>query len=68
MKKLYRSETDIKIAGVCAGLAEVYGLDPTMVRLIVVIVGLVTAAVPVIVGYLVAWWIVPTKSELAAKT
>lgn len=68
MKRLYRSETDVKIAGVCAGIAEVYGLDPTLVRLIVVIVGIVTAAAPVIVAYLVAWWIVPTKSELGSRT
>jgi len=68
MKRLYRSESDIKVAGVCAGIAEVYGLDPTLVRLIAVIVGLLTAAAPVIVAYCVAWWIVPTKSELAAKS
>lgn len=68
MKKLYRSETDVKIAGVCGGIAEVFGIDPTMVRLAVVIVGLVTAVAPVMIAYLVAWWIVPTKSELAART
>lgn len=68
MKRLYRSETDVKIGGVCGGIAEVFGVDPTMVRLVVVIVAVVTAVAPVIVGYLVAWWIVPTKSELAART
>jgi len=62
MKKLYRSNADVKVAGVCGGIAEVYGVDPTLVRLVVVSVGLVTAVVPVIVAYLVAWWIVPVKS------
>jgi phage shock protein C len=34
MKKLYRSEKDIKIAGVCGGIAEYFSLDPTLVRLL----------------------------------
>lgn len=68
MKRLYRSETDVKIAGVCGGIAEVFSIDPTLVRLVVVVAALVTVVVPFVVGYLVAWWIVPTKSELAART
>lgn len=32
-KKLYRSTTDKKIAGVCAGIAEYFGWDSTMIRL-----------------------------------
>lgn len=68
MKRLYRSETDVKIAGVCGGIAEVFGVDPTIVRLVVVIGALLTAVVPFVVGYVVAWWIVPTKSELASRT
>lgn len=32
-KKLYRSTTDKKLAGVCAGIAEYFGWDPTMIRL-----------------------------------
>jgi len=68
MKRLYRSETDVKIAGVCGGIAEVFWIDPTVVRLVVVIAALATVVVPFVVGYLVAWWIVPTKSELAART
>lgn len=32
-KKLYRSEKDKKIAGVCGGLAEYFDIDPTLVRL-----------------------------------
>ncbi len=33
MKKLYKSRTDRKIAGVCAGIAEYFGIDPTLVRI-----------------------------------
>lgn len=32
-KKLYRSNKDKKMAGVCAGLAEYFNIDPTLVRL-----------------------------------
>jgi phage shock protein C len=32
-KRLYKSSTDRKISGVCAGVAEYFGLDPTMVRI-----------------------------------
>ena len=32
-KKLYKSNTDKKIAGVCGGIAEYFNLDPTVVRL-----------------------------------
>ena len=32
--RLYRSENDKKIAGVCGGIAEYFGIDPTIVRLL----------------------------------
>jgi phage shock protein C len=36
-KKLYRSRDDRMIAGVCAGLAEYIGMDPTIIRLLFVL-------------------------------
>ncbi len=33
MKKLIRSTTDRKIAGVCGGLGEYFGVDPTLIRI-----------------------------------
>lgn len=36
-KKLYRSRTDRKIAGICGGLGEYFGIDPTLVRLLFVL-------------------------------
>jgi phage shock protein PspC (stress-responsive transcriptional regulator) len=33
-KKLYRSSTDKMLAGVCGGLGQYFGIDPTVVRLI----------------------------------
>ena len=36
-KRLYRSRTDRKIAGVCGGLGEYFSFDPTLVRLLFVL-------------------------------
>ncbi len=40
MKKLYRSNTNRKLCGVCGGFAEYFDLDPTIIRLLVVILTL----------------------------
>ncbi len=40
MKKLYRSNINRKLCGVCGGLAEYFDLDPTIIRLLVVILTL----------------------------
>jgi phage shock protein C len=59
MKRLYRSYTDKKIAGVCGGIGEYLNVDPTVVRLVAVIGGLATGIIPFFVGYVIAWIIVP---------
>ncbi|GJQ20454.1 MAG: hypothetical protein HBSIN02_08090 [Bacteroidia bacterium] len=64
MKRLFRSETDRKIAGVCGGIGEYLGVDSTIVRLIAVVATFATGIIPFIIGYLVAWWIVPTAGEV----
>ncbi len=62
-KRLVRSETDRRIAGVCGGLAEYLNLDPTLVRLGVVIVSIYPGAVVCgIIAYAVAWLVIPTAS------
>jgi phage shock protein PspC (stress-responsive transcriptional regulator) len=61
MKKLTLSETDKKIGGVCGGIAEYFEVDPTIVRLAAVITCLVTGFLPLVIGYLVAWAIIPRK-------
>ena len=43
-KRLYRSTTDRMIGGVCGGLAEFFNIDPTIVRLIFVILLLTGSA------------------------
>jgi phage shock protein C len=61
MKRLYRSSTDKKIAGVCGGIAEHMDIDPTIVRLLIVVLGLITGVIPFCIGYIVAWVMVPPK-------
>jgi phage shock protein C len=61
MKRLTLSQSDKKIAGVCGGLGEYFDLDPTIVRLTVVVLGLVTAVIPMVIGYLIAWMVIPHK-------
>jgi phage shock protein C len=59
-RRLMRSPTDVKIAGVCGGLAEYLGVDPTIVRLFWAILAVVPGGiVGGIVAYVVAWVIVP---------
>ena len=57
-KKLYRNTNNKMIAGVCSGLAEYIGIDPTVVRLIWALIGLTGAG---ILAYLVAALIIPEK-------
>jgi phage shock protein C len=59
MKRLYRSSTDKKIAGVCGGLGEYLAVDPTVLRLIVAIVCIATGIFPGVIGYIIAWVVIP---------
>lgn len=59
MQKLFRSRQNKKIAGVCGGIGEMTDTDPTIIRLIVLVLALMTGIFPFFIGYLVAWWIVP---------
>lgn len=59
VRRLYRSRTNRVLAGVCGGIAEHYGSDPTAVRLAAVVLGLFTGIVPMVVAYIVAAIVVP---------
>jgi phage shock protein C len=58
-KRLYRIPGEGKIGGVCAGLAEYFSVDPTIVRLIFVLLLLTGSAGFWI--YVIMWLIVPVK-------
>jgi len=61
MKRLYLSSTDRKIFGVCGGLAEYFEIDPTIVRVGVVVFALITAVIPVVIGYIIAKLVIPER-------
>lgn len=60
-KKLYRSSKDKKLAGVCGGLGEYFGIDSTLIRLAWVFITLVTGIAPGVVAYVVAAVVMPNK-------
>ena len=60
-KKLYKSATDKKIDGVCAGIAEYINLDPTVIRLLWVLATFFGGAG--VLAYIVAAIIMPRKPE-----
>jgi phage shock protein PspC (stress-responsive transcriptional regulator) len=62
MKKLYLSNTDRKIGGVCGGIGEYFEKDPTLIRILFILVILFSFGFGVI-AYLAMWLIVPKKSE-----
>ncbi len=59
MKRLYLSNTEKKIAGVCGGLGEYFDVDPTIVRLLFIILCFATGIFPFILGYILCWIIAP---------
>jgi phage shock protein C len=59
MKRLYRSRTDRMIVGICGGMGDVYDIDPTLIRLGFVFLGLATGIVPLLVAYIVGAIIIP---------
>lgn len=58
-KKLYLSDTDKKLGGVCGGIAEYFGVDATLIRIAWVL--LAFAAGSSILAYILAWFIVPKR-------
>ncbi len=64
-KVLVRSRKGRMVAGVCAGLAEYFGMDVTLVRVIVAVIAFITGGAGVL-AYLVAWAIIPEEGEKAS--
>ena len=63
-KRLYKSATDKKLEGVCAGIAEYMDLDPTLIRLIYVVLTMFTGVIPGVIAYVILALIVPKESEV----
>lgn len=64
VKKLYRNVSSGKIAGVCAGIADYFAIDPVLVRLFLILMIFWGGG---IIGYIIAWIIVPPKPLVHEK-
>lgn len=58
---LLRSRRTRMIAGVCGGLAQWLGWDPTLVRILYVLVSILSVAFPGILVYIVLWIVMPEE-------
>ena len=61
-KRLTRS-SDKMIAGVCAGIADYLGWDPTLVRLAYFFLSVFTIAFPGIFAYIILWVVMPQAEQ-----
>ncbi len=59
MKRLYRNLNEAKIGGVCAGLGDYFNIDPVIIRLAFLLLIFAGGGI----AYLVAWIIVPQKTN-----
>lgn len=60
-KKLYRSRTDKKLCGVCGGVAKYFNMDPTIVRVLTVLLTLFVGGG--LLAYIVCALIMPEEPE-----
>ncbi|GMU23235.1 MAG: PspC family transcriptional regulator [Phycisphaerae bacterium] len=60
---LRRSSENRMIAGVCGGLAEYFGMDPVLMRVLYVVGSIISAAFPGLLVYIVLWIIIPERGN-----
>ncbi len=66
-KKIYKSKNK-KIDGVCGGIAEYFSVDPTVIRLLWVLISLFTAAAGGVIAYAVCCIVIPNAPESIEAT
>ncbi|MGB9929484.1 MAG: PspC domain-containing protein [Methanosarcina sp.] len=59
MNKLYRSKSNRILAGVCGGIGEYFSVDPTIVRLLWLLISITGGAG--VIAYIIAWIIIPEE-------
>lgn len=59
-RRLFRSG-DRMLGGVCAGLAEYFDLDPTLVRIAYIVLSILSAAFPGALVYIILWILIPPR-------
>ena len=63
MKKLYRSSNRI-LAGVCGGIAEYFDVDPTLIRVVYLILSLFSAGFPGLLLYIILMVLIPNYNQI----
>ena len=58
-KRLYKSSTDKKLCGVCAGIANFFNIDPTIIRVIFAVAAIFTTGFPFTLLYIILAFILP---------
>jgi phage shock protein PspC (stress-responsive transcriptional regulator) len=58
-KKLYRSRSDKKLAGILGGLGQYFGIDPTILRVLFILVLIGTGGFPFALVYLILTFVIP---------
>ena len=58
-KKLYRSSTNYKLAGVCGGIGEYFNIDPTLIRLAWILFSVMGGAG--VLAYIIAALVMPKR-------
>lgn len=62
--RLMRSREDRVIAGVCGGIAHWLGWDPTLVRILYVVVSVLSVGFPGTIAYIILWLVMPKAPRL----
>ncbi|MDG5816854.1 PspC domain-containing protein [Chitinispirillales bacterium ANBcel5] len=65
--KIYRLSEGKKIAGICAGIADSYNLDVTLVRLAAIFLTVITGVWPGVITYLAGWYLIPELEKSPKK-
>lgn len=66
-KKLYRSETNKMVAGICGGIAEYFSVDATAIRLVWLLIVIFTGVFPGVIAYILALFVVPISPHAEVK-
>ena len=66
VRRLQRSSADRKVAGVCGGLADYFGVDSTLVRVAAIVLAIYPGAIICgVLVYLIAWFVMPSAPTAA---
>ncbi|MCK0472986.1 PspC domain-containing protein [Halalkalibacter sp. APA_J-10(15)] len=65
MKRLYRSQYDRKLAGICGGLADYFKIDATIIRIVMVILFCISIGFPMLVAYIIGAFIIPNEEDVS---